>query len=419
MKHKWIFVEKNDGSLSAFGHIPIPGELVTFAGEEPRAEGGVVTEIQVCRTGTFEHPFMGEIEFTKKMLREMVKNFRADTKRGDYEIMLDYNHASYSMDKDEALASGWVINKQNAVFTRNDGTELWARVDFTPKAVEYISSGEYRFISPEIAFNYTNVHGEQVGTALLCIGLVNRPFIPGMAEVSIPEVKVAASAVFHPGATTTPQQRGKAMDEIIRQVLGLDADVELTDAQREEGVAKLAATNAELAGQNEELSTQNATLQAAQPDPNSVTLSQADYTALKTNAEAGATALTRMHEQAVDTMLASHVNRGALAPADVEDNRKAILEAADVDAEIERVNKIFSAIPKYAVVPLDEVGNGANNEGEGSTADVEAFIEEKTEGGMKRYDAVKLASQHFTSAQFSAWNNRPTGVSLSTETNGG
>ena len=66
--------------------------------------------------------------------------------------------------------------------------ELWAEVHWTEKAQGHIRAEEFRYISPEMDLDYVSEKdGNRVGAALLAIGLVNRPFLNGMAPVSLRE----------------------------------------------------------------------------------------------------------------------------------------------------------------------------------------------------------------------------------------
>lgn len=64
--------------------------------------------------------------------------------------------------------------------------EMWAEVHWTDDAAEYIRNEEYAYISPEFDLDYMDPKsGNRVGAALLAIGLTNRPFLKGMARVTV------------------------------------------------------------------------------------------------------------------------------------------------------------------------------------------------------------------------------------------
>src|SRR3990167_4035441 len=97
--------------------------------EMPGADGGVSSWIQVARTGEWAHDVYGRFSLTKDDFANMLKVFESSANR---EIMVDYNHASFSWDPHHAKAAGWARELE----VRGDG--LWARVAWTPHAADMI-----------------------------------------------------------------------------------------------------------------------------------------------------------------------------------------------------------------------------------------------------------------------------------------
>ncbi|MPW32007.1 hypothetical protein F9L16_23980 [Agarivorans sp. B2Z047] len=80
-------------------------------------------------------------------------------------LVVDYEHGSEDGEgPDEQVAAGWIEELE----VRDDG--VWAKVEWTEKAQNHISSKEYRFISP--AFLHT-VSGEI--KRFSSVGLTNKP----------------------------------------------------------------------------------------------------------------------------------------------------------------------------------------------------------------------------------------------------
>ncbi len=139
------------------------------------------SEVQVSRLGTFNHPRYGRITLTEETVREMVGNFEArrDAEGHLVPLVVDYQHQSLADDPERAIAAGWV----HELIDRGPGG-LWARVQWTERAALFIENGEYRYISPEIAFDAVNKEtGQPQGVTLLAVALTNRPFFEGMAPV--------------------------------------------------------------------------------------------------------------------------------------------------------------------------------------------------------------------------------------------
>lgn len=134
--------------------------------------------VQVLRVGRFSHPKYGEFTITTQKLAEMIKNFKAKVRGVD--IALDYFHDS---DKE---ASGWI---KELVLTE-EGQELWATVDWTPKARTMLAEREVRYFSPDFAFVWKDPEtGVTYNNVLFGGGLTNRPFVKEMAAIVADEPK--------------------------------------------------------------------------------------------------------------------------------------------------------------------------------------------------------------------------------------
>lgn len=101
--------------------------------------------------------------------------------KGD-QTPLDYDH-SYA-EGNGTLASGWFTGDAEVRDT-DAGKRLYARVKWTPKAVEAIQAGEYRFISPEFSFQEKDAKTGLMTKAreFLAATLTNRPFFKELAAV--------------------------------------------------------------------------------------------------------------------------------------------------------------------------------------------------------------------------------------------
>lgn len=135
----------------------------------------VPARIQLMRVGNFKSDQYGAFKITRDTLAAMLSNFEANV-RGyeDGALPIDYFHEN---DKE---AAGWI----KKLTLEADGTELWADVEWTPRAAEKIASREIRYTSAEFHFNYQdNETQKKFGPTLFGAGLTNRPFIKGMDAV--------------------------------------------------------------------------------------------------------------------------------------------------------------------------------------------------------------------------------------------
>lgn len=143
----------------------------------------IPNKVQLFRTGTYRKtqpdgsPLIFEI--TKETLAEIVQNFK-DKARG-IDINIDFSH------KSDEEAAAWMKD----LILENNGTELWAEVEWTPDGLAALGAKKFRYLSPDFAFSYTdNESGKKFGATLFGAGLTNRPVIKNMAPaVELTEVE--------------------------------------------------------------------------------------------------------------------------------------------------------------------------------------------------------------------------------------
>lgn len=134
--------------------------------------------VQVLRIGNFNHPIYGAFEITSQVLAEMKANF--DLRVRGIDTAFDYFHDS---DKE---AAAWV----KALELKENGAELWAIVDWTPKAKQKLSDRELRYFSPDFAFQWTDPETNTTfNNVLFGGGLTNRPFVKEMTAIVADENK--------------------------------------------------------------------------------------------------------------------------------------------------------------------------------------------------------------------------------------
>lgn len=139
--------------------------LVSSTGERIRS-------MQILRTGTFSDPRYSRFEITKEMLASMVKNF-SEGVRGVIPA-LDYKHES------DDVAAGWF----KSLYLKEDGQELWADIEMTPKGEKILGDKEFGYVSADFDTEYQdNENLKKFGCVLLGAGLTNRPVIKRMESV--------------------------------------------------------------------------------------------------------------------------------------------------------------------------------------------------------------------------------------------
>jgi phage I-like protein len=137
--------------------------------------GKAPSRIQIMRVGSFRWDDGEEMPVTRAMLESFVRNFDAKVRGyADKKLPIDYFH------ENEKLAAGWISNL--AVSGDGDAAELWADVEWTPRAADAVANKELRYVSVEFHPDYKHNEGspESFGPTLFGAGLTNRPFIKGM-----------------------------------------------------------------------------------------------------------------------------------------------------------------------------------------------------------------------------------------------
>jgi len=132
-----------------------------------------MVKVQVLRTGAWEHPWYGSMIITQQTLADMVRNFADNVRRQD--LPIDYFHES------EREAAGWVRN----LYIEQNGSELWADVQVTPRAKQMLADKEIRYFSADFYFEWTDPEtGVSYKNVLNGGGFVNRPFVKDMEPVA-------------------------------------------------------------------------------------------------------------------------------------------------------------------------------------------------------------------------------------------
>jgi len=176
--------------------------------------------IRVLPRGTVElsdqrEPFLVD----EASLMSMATDFRS---RG-VDLVIDYEHQS--LQGEQAPAAGWI----KALEARGDG--LWARVDWTQQARDYLEKKEYRYFSPVLKLDPET----RRPVALMHVGLTNVPAIkhlpplvarwgggiaalgaPGPAE---PAVKPLAAII------DSAKEKGKMVEQ-LKRLMGMEPEVE-------------------------------------------------------------------------------------------------------------------------------------------------------------------------------------------------
>lgn len=130
-------------------------------------QGQVPTEIQVIPGGFHQTP-KGDFLCDALSAQMVIEAYNA--RKND--MVVDYEHQTLS--GMEAPAAGWI---KELIDKGQDG--IWARVDWTERAAQYISNREYRYVSPVFFVR----DADKRVTELYNVALTNQPNIDGMVPL--------------------------------------------------------------------------------------------------------------------------------------------------------------------------------------------------------------------------------------------
>ena len=150
------------------------------------ADEGVVSEVEVLRTGTFVDRNGIEITISEEDIEAYVSNFEGGA--AGQEVPIDVKH-------EKAEAAGWVQGLRKA------GNRLLASIEWNALGRQLVGEKVYRYLSASI---------ERAGRVIKTISLVNFPAVKGLRPVELEE-----------GARTFEARPGMAetVREAVRTVL--------------------------------------------------------------------------------------------------------------------------------------------------------------------------------------------------------
>jgi phage I-like protein len=137
------------------------------------------------------------LEVDEASLRAMVAAFHS---RG-VDLVIDYEHQS--LNGERAPAAGWIKHLE----ARADG--LWAQVEWTFQAREYLANREYRYFSPVLRLDPES----RKPTVLMHLGLTNVPAIKSLPPL-VAKVGAAGGDWAAPGGMAVTEEENETMEEL-------------------------------------------------------------------------------------------------------------------------------------------------------------------------------------------------------------
>lgn len=173
--------DKDLGDKKGLRLIAFSDGPVTLEGTRQGKDGPIST-VQMLRSGKFEHPWYGTLNFDETVFDNFIKNFEAGIPYGEFAI--DFRHMS------SGGAAGWI----QKIFVERDKKKkgakcnLFADVEWTPDGERAIRNKEYKFFSVEFTDQHKDSEtGKLHGPTIYGGGLTNRPFIKKMRPLALSE----------------------------------------------------------------------------------------------------------------------------------------------------------------------------------------------------------------------------------------
>lgn len=142
-----------------------------YSPQQSETSATVPTRIQIVPIGEFKDGKGQPFRVTPEVVAKVISNFNARAN----DLVIDYEHQT--LGEGEAPAAGWIKR------LIDDGANgLWADVEWTARAKQYLLNREYRYLSPVLLAKKKD--GVGLPETLHSAALTNDPAIDGMVPVT-------------------------------------------------------------------------------------------------------------------------------------------------------------------------------------------------------------------------------------------
>lgn len=193
--------------------------LKEIIGAHQEAGEDVPTEFQVLPSGRVDVEGYDPFYVDEESAREVIAYYKG---RGN-DLVIDYEHQT--LENVQAPAAGWI---KDLIWKGKEG--LWASVEWTKKAREYLTNREYRYFSPVAIIRET----DRKISRLVNVALTNNPATNHLRPI-VAKLQQDNHEEIH------QKRKERNMLEKLRKMLGLAA--ESGEDKVEEAIAQLVAKN--------------------------------------------------------------------------------------------------------------------------------------------------------------------------------
>lgn len=338
--------------------------ITLSADVETLANGDVITEIDVLEL-TKQSKGGKRIPTDPKTVDEIIGNYEREAALG-YQPPLEIGHN----DSDGEPAVGWLAG------LRKVGTRLRAKLHLLAHFAERVRKGEFRHVSPEVWFNWTNQKGDEVGAQILKVAVTNVPHQRGADGQPIAVLTLAAIGGNDGDASMSPEEIKALVKQLVDEAIaGLKAEMAAPPPKPSEEKAADAAL-AMLATFETRLDERIKALETKATDQ-VVKLAAKLEDAEKRESATRLAADTKRAEAAV----AGWLTDGKVTPGQLKSKADDVADAWKSDplatvarlgfSSIDAAEKFYAAVPKNSMVPLStRQSAGADAVGETEAVDV-------------------------------------------------
>lgn len=290
--------------------LEAPLQTVALAVSE---DGTITRRVQVAKTGRFWDPRYGRFAITRDEFAAWIRNFDALHARtaNRMGMPVDIDHGPEK--RGDTRAAGWVTQLDTLGADGKTATpdELWATVEWNTLGQELVGGKVYAYLSPSYQAQYRDETGKTFGTAMVGVGLTNRPLLR-MATVTLDELDEAGIALERTAADPTGKPGADspaAMNELLKR---LRTALQLSDDASEDKI--LEAVVASVAKPAADPPTTK-TLSELAKEEGCIVLTADAFADLQSQAAAGAGAAKTLAETQRDTAWDKALDDGKFTPA--------------------------------------------------------------------------------------------------------
>lgn len=293
-------------------------EILLFSPLSFQEKDGIITsEIELIPSGDWKDSVLGDLRFSKEEFADMIKNFPVRARDEGIPVTVGHPRVDEEGRREELPAVGWIKKIFEAV--NDKGKDIMkGLIEWTKDGAKLIKTGEFKYISPEIVFNYVDPEGgEDLGTTLTTAALTNFPFFKELATIKLSENVEAAKRGGESKTVARTKEELKDLlagdpnlepegDEEAKLVEELKSEAK-AEAEKAEAEKKKAEEEADLKAKEEEEE------KAKKASEKKVSLSESEVKKLREDSNVGKEAhkkLTKMEIAGeVETLTFSETNK--------------------------------------------------------------------------------------------------------------